>query len=129
MKRVLLSLAALLVSTMTVFADDVVTVKTGSETVQFDLDGIERINFGDEAITVVEKSGSETPFFYDDISEITFDYIVPEPDSISLPEAVVPETDGCDIYSISGKKMNPQALPNGVYIIKKGNKTTKFVKR
>jgi acid phosphatase family membrane protein YuiD len=129
MKRILLSAFCLLLSVVAVFADDVITVNTGSETSQFAINEIEKIVFGEDAIVVKEKSGTETPFNYDAISEITFDYVSTGIQNVSLPDVLPLEAEGCEVYSISGHKMNPNALPNGVYIIKKGNKVTKFIKR
>ena len=129
MKRVLLAFAAIVLSVAAVYADDVIVVNTGSESTQFAINDIEKITFGDDAITVIEKSGTESPFNYDDISEITFDYVSTGIQSVAVSDILPLEADGCEVYSISGHKMNPNALPSGVYIIKKVNKATKFVKR
>ncbi len=75
MKKILLSFVAMLFSAASVNADDFVTVASGTQTTLFAVNDIEKIKFGEDIITFVEKSGKETPFEYDVINEITFDYI------------------------------------------------------
>ena len=65
MKKILLSFVAMLFSAASVNADDFVTVASGTQTTQFAVNDIEKIKFGEDIITFVEKSGKETPFEYD----------------------------------------------------------------
>ena len=62
MKKILLSFVAMLFSAASVNADDFVTVASGTQTTQFAVNDIEKIKFGEDIITFVEKSGKETPF-------------------------------------------------------------------
>lgn len=129
MRKKLMALAFIMLPAAAALADNVVTVRTGTGTRLFGIDDINRINFGEETITFVEKDGGQTPFFYDDITEITFDDVPAGVESVTMPDALPAGTDGCDIYSLSGHKMNGSALQPGIYIIRKGTKVTKFVKR
>lgn len=114
---------------MTVCADDVVTVNSGTNTDRFAVDDIERIQFGEDVLTFIEKSGKETLFEYDLISEITFDYAVSGIEGVVTPDVLPIGLEGAEVYSISGHKMNAGTLPRGVYVIRNGTKVTKFIKR
>ncbi|RRC99465.1 hypothetical protein [Prevotella sp. OH937_COT-195] len=129
MRKILLSFAIMLLPAVAMQADEVVTVKTGATTTLFEINNIERINFDDETVTFVDKKGTLTPFNYDDISEITFDNVATGLESVNIPDAFPTDMKGGEVYSLSGHKMNGGTLPGGVYIIKKGTRIVKFVKR
>ena len=129
MKKILLSFAAMFFSAASVNADDFVTVASGTQTTQFAVNDIEKIKFGEDIITFVEKSGKETPFEYDVINEITFDYIATGLDAVPVPDALPIDAERAEVYSLSGHRMNGDKLPCGVYIIKNGTKVTKLIKR
>lgn len=129
MRKVLLAFCAMTLCFMAAHADDFVIVKTNSQTNQFAADNIERINFGEEGITLVDKSGAKTAFNYDDVAEITVSGVKDCTEDVADLSVIPGNSKDCEVYNLSGYKMNPNALQPGVYIAKRGTKVGKFVKR
>ncbi len=156
-RRIFSVVAAMLV-TAAYAANDNVSVVTANGTSSFDVESIERIDFGEVGITMVSTDNSETTFAFEEIRKIVFS----QTESGIQPQAVLGKSkftltlldagrqlrvngwsegrvtpftvygmSGGKVVQIggwSGESVDISALPHGVYIVKVGNEVAKFQK-
>lgn len=126
-----------LLSTANVFAadnSDYLIVKSSS-TIQYLLTDIKDITFTDEGINVNLKSGTTQPFSYSSINELRFSKSTTGISDIAVGKNAPAAAEG--IYDLQGRRVSTlatdgkmdQSLPKGIYIIQKGNKSYKVIKR
>ncbi len=156
--RKIFSVVAAMLVTAAYAVNDNVSVVTANGTSSFDVESIERIDFGDAGITVVSTDNNETTFAFEEIKKIVFS----QTESGIRPQAVLGKSkltltlldagrqlrvngwqEGTvtpfTVYAMSGGKVvqiggwsgesvDISALPHGVYIVKVGNDVAKFKK-
>lgn len=151
------AVALALLTSLGAQADDTETwlvVEQGASHSPFAISGVQRVNFGDDALTVVEAD-KESAFDYTTVSRISFTQN--EPSAIDKPATSsntlkLSSNDGCltvagldaptqlSLYSQSGASVmqingyqgasvSLSSLPNGIYVLKVNNQTFKIVKK
>ena len=114
--------AALLCAfSLTAQADDyTLYVETAAGSSAYAYDDLQRITFKDGQMVIETKSGETSAV---GVSSI--------PTSIETEQDVLETNDAPSaIYDLTGRKLSEdQNLPGGIYVVKKGGKTTKIVKK
>lgn len=155
MRKTILTLGMIAaLSSATTLADetDVVVVKADASQVAFPIVGVQRIVFGDEALSVCQTDGTQTDYSYADVRAIKFT-VVDTPDAIAALTAerlslktngrtlFIDGWDGSEarlaIYNAAGMQLASDAhwtggaidlgaAAHGVYILKINQTTLKF---
>lgn len=122
--------AALLCAfSLTALADDyTLYVETTAGSSAYAYDDLQRITFKDGQMVIETKSGETSAVGVSSIGRMYFSTI---PTSIETEQDVLETNDAPSaIYDLTGRKLSEdQNLPGGIYVVKKGGKTTKIVKK